>query len=261
MTKYSYFAQYALSFYRIRELSIMKKVICLLAAVMLCVSMVGVAFADEAEFVPSISYKGNPDIVEIEDENGDPAIGTITDEEGNVVDYIYKECLVITPVSQANTSTKIPPMARDTLLSVYDQLSKGTMKLPYAAGIDGDKMVIRDLFDVSWLCEEHPIMLEPKGVTLTLTFDIGVEKDVDVVVMTYKNGAWGDIVSVKNNGDGTVSCEFEDFCPVVFATPSPDGGASDTGDHSNVMLWGVLLAVSAAAVVVLVIVRRRDFLR
>ena len=238
----------------------MKKVICLITAVMLCVSLASFAFAAEAEFVPSISYKGAPSIVEITDDKGNPAIGTIVNGNGETTGYLHGDCLLITPIAEANTSTKIPADAKTTLLSVYDQLEKGTMKLPYGKDVDGDKMIVRDLFDVSWLCEEHPAIVAAEGVTVTLTFNIGIDAKTDVVVMTYINNTWSEIVSVKNNGDGTITCVFEDFCPVAIAVPVEGSNPpSDTGDHSNIALWTALLSISAVALVALVVLRRRDF--
>lgn len=239
----------------------MKKVVCFITAMMLCVSLIGFAFAADVEFVPSISYKGAPNIVEITDNQGNPAIGTIVNANGENIGYLGTDCLLITPLSEANTSTKIPTAAKETLLSVYEQLDNGSMKLPYGAGVDGDKMIVRDLFDVSWLCTEHPALIAPKGVTVTLTFNIGIEADVTPVVMTYINGVWEEIVSVKNNGNGTITCVFEDFCPVAISVPVPGQGPDDTSDKSNVMLWTILLAVSATAVVVMLVMRRRDFMK
>ena len=239
----------------------MKKVICFITAMMLCVSLIGFAFAADVEFVPSISYKGAPSIVEITDNQGNPAIGTIVNANGETIGYLGTDCLLITPLSEANTSTKIPAADKETLLSVYEQLENGSMKLPYGAGIDGDKMIVRDLFNVNWLCTEHPAIVEPAGVTVTIMFNIGIGADVDVVVMSYKNNAWGEIASVKNNGDGTITCVFEDFCPVAISVPVPGQGPDDTSDKSNVMLWTILLAVSATAVVVMLVMRRRDFMK
>lgn len=239
----------------------MKKVICLITAVMLCISLASFAFAAEVEFVPSISYKGAPSIVEITDDKGNPAIGAIVNANGETIGYLQSDCLLITPIAEANTSTKIPADAKATLLSVYDQLNKGTMKLPYGKNVDADKMIVRDLFDVSWMCTEHPAIVEPKGVTVTITFNIGVDANTDVVVMSYKNNTWAEIVSVKNNGNGTITCVFEDFCPVAISVPVPGQGPDDTGDKADITLWVTLLTVSALAVVALVVLRRRDFMK
>lgn len=238
----------------------MKKVVCLITAMMLCISLASFAFAADVEFVPSISYKGAPDIVEITDDQGNPAVGTVTDASGETVGYLHGDCLLITPVAEAETSTKIPADAKETLLSVYEQLENGSMKLPYGEGVDGDKMIVRDLFDVSWLCQEHPAIVAEEGVTVTLTFNVGVDADTDVVVMTYIDNVWTEIVAVKNNGDGTITCVFEEFCPVAISVPVIGGDPDDTGDKSNITLWAVLLAASATAVVVMVVMRRREFM-
>ena len=239
----------------------MKKVISLITALLICVSLASSVFAAEDAFVPSVPSKGAPTIVTIKDGEGKPAIGVVKDSSGKTTGHLYNDCLLITSVSEANTSTKIPADAKTTLLSVYDQLNKGTMKLPYGKDVDADKMVIKDLFDVSWMCTEHPSAIAAAGVTIELTFDIDVASTADVVVMSYKNSAWSEIVSVKNNGDGTITCVFEDFCPVAIAIPSDaNSKPSETGDNSNLLLWTVLLAASAAAVVVLVTVRRRGMM-
>lgn len=240
----------------------MKKVVCFITAIMLCVSLASFAFAADVEFVPSISYKGAPDIVEITDDEGNPAIGTIVDASGEIKDYIPVEHLLITPLADAETSTKIPADARDELLYVYDELNKGNMKLPYGDDVDGSKMIVRDLYDVSWICDDgHAEMTALPGITVTLTFNIGIPANTDVVVMTYIDGIWSEIVSVKNNGDGTITCVFEDFCPVAISVPVDGEGPDDTGDKSNITLWVVLLSVSAVAVVALVALRRREFMK
>ncbi|MBE6959776.1 MAG: hypothetical protein E7448_03510 [Ruminococcaceae bacterium] len=232
----------------------MKKVVCLITAIMLCISLASFAFADaDVEFVPSISYKGAPEVV---------GGGTINDPNGTSSGEVPMDHLLITPLAEAETSTKIPAEARDELLYVYDELNKGNMKLPYSGEVDASKMIVRDLFDVSWICDDgHKELVALPGVTVTLTFDIGIPANTDVVVMTYINGTWSEIVSVKNNGDGTITCVFEDFCPVAISVPVPDGGSSDTGDKSNITLWVVLLAVSSVAVVAMVVLRRRELMK
>lgn len=236
----------------------MKRVISMLAVLVLCISLACPVFADE--FVPSITDKNAPDIITIKDEEGKPAIGIIN-ENGKPIDYVYGGCLVVTPVSQAKTSTLIPDDAEKLLLEVYDKLNNGSMQLPYekiSDKLDPKKMVIRDLFDASWLCTDHPIEVAKPGVTVELTFNLGVGKDTDVYVMTYKNNEWNPIVSVENNGDGTVTCVFEDFCPIAFAVQQGSNvPPSQTGDNASLTLWIVLLAVSALALVAVIVFRRK----
>jgi len=236
----------------------MRRIVTLLLVLVLCISLACPVFADE--FVPSISDKNAPEIVPGKDPDGKPTIGRILKDD-EVIDYIYEGCLVVTPVSEAKTSTLIPDDAEELLLDVYAKLNSGAMQLPYekiSSKLDPKKMVIRDLFDASWLCKEHPVMVAPLGVTVELTFDLGVGKNTDVYVMTYKNNAWNPIVSVENNGDGTVTCVFEDFCPIAFAVQQGSSTPpSQTGDTADLTLWIALLAVSALGLVAVVVFRRK----
>ncbi len=246
----------------------MKKMISLLAVLALCFGLITPVLADE--FVPSITDKGAPEIVMVEDEDGKLAIAQILDENGNVIGYLYEDYLVVTPVSQAKTSTKIPDDAEKLLLEVYDKLSNGSMSLPYEKfnkNLDASKMVIRDLFDASWLCgdesvvtdhPDHPEIVAPKNVVVRITFDLGVSKNATVYTMSYKGGAWNPIVSTVNNGDGTVTCTFEDFCPIAM---SVDTGyttpPAQTGDNSDITLWIVIMAVSVLALGAVLVLSRR----
>ncbi len=253
----------------------MKRMVSILVALVLCFSLCCTVFADE--FVPSITEKGAPEIVTIKDEEGNDAIGKLLDADGNVIGYVYEECLLITPVSQAETSEEIPDHAENLLLDVYNKLVAGTMQLPYdklGANLDPAKMVIKDLFDVSWLCgdnsdegfdEEHPDheeIVAKKGVTVEITFDLGVGKNAGVYCMSYKNNAWNPVLKCVNNGDGTVTCEFEDFCPVAFSVGSANvTPPSQTGDPANPILWIVLMSVSVVALGAVLVLSRRKAVR
>ena len=243
----------------------MKKFVSLLVILVFCISLACPVLADE--FVPSISAKDAPEIVTILDDEGNPAIGEILDENGNVVDYLYEECLLVTPVSQAKSSTLIPDDAEALLLEKYNNLVSGKETLPYEkfnANLDPSTMVIRDLYDVTWLCGEgseyedhpdHPEVVAPKGVVIRITFDLGVSKNANVYTMSFKNGAWNPIVKTVNNGDGTVTCTFEDFCPVAMSVGSSYvTPPSQTGDDGLLWLWIGLLAVATLALVALVVV-------
>jgi hypothetical protein len=235
-----------------KELSDMKKLICLLTVLALAMAFACPVFAAEA-FVPSISDKEEPDIVP--DDEG--VIGEIWKDD-EVIDKVEGGCLVITPISEAETSTEIPEDAREELLYVYKELLEGDMTLPYEQdGLDPETMVIRELIDASWLCEDHPAMLEPEGVTIDLTFDIGVDADTKVYVYVRIDGVWT-AVPVINNGDGTVTCTFEELCPIAFCVAAGTGKPPvQTGDEFNPTIWIVLLAVSAAALVGVVVLRRK----
>ena len=183
-------------------------------ALALCIAIALPVAAIAADFVPSITYKGGPQArtVEVIGVDGQPVEGM---EE-------VESCVVITSIEEAHQKkTDISQEDRDLLIAVYEQLEKGEMTLPIE-----EAHVIRDLVDISFkynACrqqEDHgnkPLKLKEEGVTLSLKLDLGIEADANLVVMTYIDEEWTEIESVVNNGDGTVTCVFEDICPVAFA--------------------------------------------
>ena len=225
----------------------MRKSMMLALVLLLCITMACPVFADS--FVPSIGYKDGPQIEDAEMDGQD-----VTD------------CLIVSSLKDAEEkSTDIPQESRDLLLDVYQQFIDGTMELP----LDGD-YVIRELVDVSFRQEDcieqdhgHKQWLEQEDTTVTVRFDLGVKEDEKVEVLVYIDGQWVPVENVVNNGDGTVTCEFEDICPVVFCLESGSGGEPPkTGDAMgrSLYLWFALMAASLVALLVLVL-NRRKFLR
>ena len=130
----------------------MKRILAVLVAAMLCVSLVVPALAAETGFTPSVTNKPAPEIVPVPDDEGDPAIGVIYNDDGQIIGYVDEGCLIITPVSEAETSTKIPEASRTVLLDVYSKLLSGDMTIPYEkhdSKLNSGNMVIRDLFGSS----------------------------------------------------------------------------------------------------------------
>lgn len=239
----------------------MKKIIACMAVLLLCASLFIPAAAAE-DFTPSVTNKPAPEIVPIPTPDGGEAIGVICDAEGKVLDYVMDDCLVVTAVADAATSTLIPDYAEELLLDVYAKLTSGEMTLPYEkhdSELNTGNMVIRDLFDATFLCGEHPEMLLPEGVVLKITFDLNVDADVEVYTMTYKNDQWDPIVETVNNGDGTVTCTFEGLCPVEFSVRT-EKTPSQTGDiiATQLPIWGMVAIFSLLAIAVLALIYRRD---
>lgn len=187
----------------------MRKMIVLALVLALCMAIAVPVAAAVDVFVPSITYKGGPG-------------HSLAVLEEDSVEEAVDGCVVVTSIEQArDKATDITQEERDLLLEVYEKLSDGSMTLP----ISGE-YVIRELVDVSFeyadcrTIEEHnhkDVRLQKEKVTLKMTFKLGIEKDAELAVMTYIDGEWEDIESVENNGDGSVTCVFEDVCPVAFA--------------------------------------------
>lgn len=256
----------------------MKKLLSvLLAAVLVTVSLTVSVFAEG--FAPSITVKPAPDVETTPDPDGKPVIGHVVDENGNILSTEYHDCIVITPVSEAKTSERIPADAAELLLDVYDEISaegykfssmseklNGMVAADLGEGKDADDLVVRDLFDVTVLCEELETLLAVEGNVITIKFKVAVDKSTPVYVMTYTDGVWEPIVKTVNNGDGTLSCTFEHFCPVVFMVPADNApDTPPTGDTSvDNTLWVTLMIGASLLVIALVAAnvhyyRRRKF--
>lgn len=243
----------------------MKKMICLVITLLLCASLVVPAFAAEDSFVPSITYKPDPEIVEIQGEDGNGYIGVIRNEDGEIVDYVGEGCLVITPIADVwDEEIEVPQDTEDLLLLVYDALKKGTMILPYEKhdeSMSEDNMVIRDLIHIEWGCEEHRKLFEQGGYTLELIFDLGVMEDVQLFVMTYDEETedWDPIVDAVNNGDGSVTFTFDRLGVIELSMPISNGYVpSDDVQQPNILPWILALAgAGIAAILILILILKK----
>lgn len=249
------------------EMKRMKKFICLLTVLVLCMSLVVPAFAAEGDFVPSITYKPNPEIVPVPDAPEEDTIGVIRNKDGEIIDYVGRDCLMVTPIAHVwDEEIEVAPVVEELLLFVYGALNDGSMTIPYEkheADLNADNMVIRDLFDAKWVCEEHRKMVEEEGVTFEITFDLGVVADAEIFVMTYdeETKEWDPIVKTVNNGDGTVTCSFEHLCAVEFSMPvaaaTPSAPAEDVQPGANMLPWYIILILAIIAFVVILIARKK----
>lgn len=242
----------------------MRKIICLLTAIVLCMGLAAPAFAAENDFVPSISYKPTPDIVPVEDPDGEECIGVIRDKDGKIIDYVGHGCLMVTPIAHVwDEEIEVPKVIEDLLTKVYEALKDGSMTIPYEkheADLDAANMVIRDLFDARWVCEEHRKMIEDEGVTFEITFDLGVVSDAEIFVMTYDEAKneWSPIVKAVNNGDGTVTCTFEHLCAVEFSMyVAPTDVPSDVTPGADLLPWIIVLILAIVGIVVVVIAKNK----
>ena len=245
----------------------MKRFITGLLATVFCLS--STCFAMANTFVPSVGYKPAPELeIEIGDD-GVPLWGSLWDEDGMVLGITdeHKDCIIITPVAEVDTSTRIPEDARQILKDVYAKLNSGEMKLSdidalnkfvaenLGEGKSGKDLVVKDLFDVSVICSELMDHIIQPGKYIQLTFNVGIAPDQFFAAMVYVDGEWR-MVEAVNNGDGTVSCMFEDICPVAFLVESTTvdyGKTPETGDTNamKAVFWGATAAASFAALVVI----------
>ena len=229
----------------------MRRMICLVLALLLCASLAMPAFA---AFTPSVSAKDTPEIPALKDKNGkevkndkgEKAVATFVipggkDEDGEEA-HVFEGSLLFTSVSDAKNKltkqeeeklTEQEKEIREQLQEIFEQLEDGKMEIPYEEfDLDPKKMVVRDLFDISWHSENEDgledqrfeELMDQEECELHMTFDLGVAKNAEVHVFTYKDHTpddgkdeltWGEILSTENNGDGTITCVFGHLCPVA----------------------------------------------
>ena len=92
----------------------MKKALALVLVLVMCFAFAAPALAETNDFVPSITYKGIPEIID----------AYFVDEDGNVLDDIH-ECLIVTSITQAEAGENdIEIIVANTLAGmVYQELS------------------------------------------------------------------------------------------------------------------------------------------
>lgn len=262
----------------------MKKFISILLAMLTLLSFSASVMAADSDFVPSITNKGAPEFAVTIDEDGKGVIGYLRQEDGTVIAIEYEDHVVITSVSDADDSDEIPEDAKKTLKDVYDDLCKDDTKLSdlcpdlndlVSSKLGDDKtaddLVIKDLFDITPLCDDLKTQLPTDGIVVDFNFKVALDPDAFIAAMVYVDGVWK-LVPTVNNGDGTITCTFEEICPVAFLVPADsatDGVISDGATDSNVtivtgkdnltsiLFWGGTMALSLGLIVVLCVVTRR----
>ena len=235
----------------------MKRVLNVILVLSLLAAMAVPALARNVDFVPSISDKGAPEIV---------GSGEIKDTNGNSVGTAGSAVIVVTPVSQAETSDKISEADKTNLLDAYSKLSSGVK--PYTIcpgledlaeelydGVEAEELVVRDLFDIS-LSDAEVEKQVANGNTITLKLNAKVAKGEKVLAMVKNGDEWVPAENVVNNGDGTVTVTLSTLGAVVLMTAQASG-SSVTGDATNVAFWGAAVVLSLGAIVTMVVLKRR----
>ncbi len=253
----------------------MKKLLTLLLAIVMMITFT--LSVSGAEFVESITNKGAPELVVIDQLNGKDVVGFITDPNGNKITTEYLDCLIITSISEALEDADVPEDIKNELIKVFEDLKKpGTkisdicpalteiVKEKWGKDKSADDLVVKDLFDVTDMCDDISKFLPEEGSTLDLTFDIGINAGAFVAAMVYVDGQWVPVVDCVNNGDGTITVKFDQICPVAFLVPGDGSGNIDmsvvsptTSDTSGIIVWSAVMLTSLIALVALVIYRKK----
>lgn len=220
-----------------------------------------------ASFVESIEAKPAPDVVVQYDEDGNSYAAAIVDSDGNVVQTVGTDEIVVTPVS---SSTELDAEAQVTMDNAYAQITDASdlsevcpeiVDVIDQLGLALQDMVVKDLFDLSIPDEVRTLLDE--GYSITIAFSLDVAEGQSLVVLhNYEGDSWEAIdpslVEVK---DGVAYVTFTSLSPIAFVVDSTDAGFSDdtssdatdtqTGDSFNYAVVIVLIA-SIAVLIVLI---------
>ena len=255
----------------------MKKLLNLILIAVLIFSLAAPVFASEVGFVPSIADKGAPVIVTtVDEEANEEIIGHVVDANKEIVSTQYAGNWIFTPVSEAYDTKAIPTETANILIEAYNELSNENTSLTAlcpeleeivsisGTEVKADELVVRDMFDVSLVDGKiEELLNQDENHTITLTFELDVPKEDNLFVITKCNDEWVPAVGVVNNGDGTVSVTFEQFCPVVFLTDYVESAS----DEAPVVIdtipvynfpWIVVLVAALILVIALIIIIRKN---
>ncbi len=250
----------------------MKKFLSVVLAFTFILSLSLSVFAAGNNFVPSISEKPAPEIIEGED-NGQKFVGKIIDGDGEIKKKVPTGKLLVTPIADIDKEDELDQATKDELKAAYNELTKKDKKLSSICpelnklvadnlgdGKDADNLVIRDFFDVTIIGDEYKEELKKQNHKFVVDLKVPVDKDAFVAATVFVDGKW-QLVETVNNGDGTITCSFDSVCPVALFVEGTGGSDNPppTGIGYENFTWIMLAIISLAAIVVLtkVIISKR----
>ncbi len=248
----------------------MKRLLTLALALILMIAVT--VSASAVTFVESITNKGAPELIVIDQIEGKDVVGFVTTPDGDIVSSEFEECFDIYSMQDV-INDKTPEDVKDEMNEAYDELSKSDANLSdLCPGLDevvkekwgpdksADDLVVRDFFYIDEKCDEFQDAFK-NGNTIDLTFKVNIPAGSFITAMVYIDGQWVPVENCVNNGDGTVTVTFSQICPVAFLVPGTTMGADTvspaTNDVSGAITWSIVMVASLAAIAFLVIYRRK----
>lgn len=213
-----------------------KRLTALMAALLVSACMA--ASVSAADFTPSVVGKDAPSVVTVTTSDGSSAAAIIRDANGKEIGSVALGNLVVTPVSKASEASS--PEAAARLQEAYKQVQAaktltdlapeiGTILMQMPGDLSADKLVVRDLFDVS-VDEETQALLDA-GNSITVSMEANIAEGRALVVLQFVDDTWTviDPENVVINADGTVSITLDTAGTLAFATENDAEDASADG--------------------------------
>lgn len=189
-----------------------RTIVCTLLCLFVCMFAFGFANQSYADsFVPSISSKGAPDVVEAVDAGGKDVSDKLV-----VTPYSKKEDLsekkkdrlekAFDDVKEKDLAEKINRALKDGAVAVPERWGNGAVTL------DGEELSVTDIF---YIHEKNDSDIIQLGVEMVITTNI--PENQMVVVMYYGENGW-EVVPCKRDSDGNVRFMVEHFGPYMIVT-------------------------------------------
>ena len=212
----------------------MKKIVSLVMAVVICLSLVVTAAAN-ANFVPSITAKPAPEVVTSPAEQTASGTGSgakdesayalvIKDDKEEVVSSSKPAKLIDTSVAEVMNTEKgktseVPEVRAEALKEAYETLSaKDVVLTNVVDGLEAvakeqkvatSKLVVKDLFDIRLSEEDFEEELNVEGHTIDVSFKADIQPGQFVTIAVYKDGKWILAKKVVVGEDGLVTATLE----------------------------------------------------
>lgn len=127
--------------------------------------------------------------------------------------------------------------------------------------VSADEFIMASMFDVTPNTEALAIIKKLGGITLTFNVP-GITADGKYLAIHFKSDNTTEVLDVTP-GNGTATIKFgTDFSPVMILKYSEGASASsskivDTGDHSNILVYGIVAGVAIVIAGVAIVIRRK----
>ena len=242
-----------------------RKIIAMFLAALLVVALGAATMA--ASFTPSVESKPAPEVVSIKGSDGQTYAGIIRDKNGNEIAGVPDGALIVTPVSQKDSTSY--EKVKERLKRAYETIQSATdlstlcddlteIVQKYSSSLSVKDLVVRDLFDVS-VVGTYVQYLSTDGDTLQVRFKVTADPQALVgVLFTLDGKTWQTIPEdrIIRNSDGTVDVILDAEGVVAFLydggklSVSTDGVTSpQTGepepDYSSLAVAGATAVVTA----------------
>lgn len=220
----------------------MKKLLAFALTLLVVMSMSLGVFAAPGKFVNSPTANNAPVVIEIK-----PISPDCTGE------------LIVTPYSQRHT---LPDEERKAIEEAYSQIVSAIDLTKFCdifaahvhkQKIDKDDLAVADIFDVRVVnCTHH----EPhEGFIITVK--LGNLKNF-AGLLHFHNNDWEMVESAKvDETAGTLTFQVDELSPFAVVVDISDP-APEAGDATNIILWGAVAVVSAAALAVVAVMLIRS---